>query len=307
MKKNRLGSSELYVSEIGLGCMSLGTNIEKGIRIIHEALHLGVNFLDTADLYDFGLNEEIVGKAIKDRRSEVILATKVGNRWNNQQEGWVWDPSAQYIKEEVKDSLRRLKIDYIDLYQLHGGTIKDPIEETIAAFEELKKEGLIRYYGISSIRPNVIHEYIKKSNIISVMMQYSLLDRRPEELFPLLKENNISVIARGPLAKGLLTEKIEAKATEQVRKNGYLEYSFEEASEVNKKVEKLTTPAQTINSIALRYPLFDETVATIIPGASSIEQLKENIKAVTSVQITKEQYEQLQAITKPNNYEQHRI
>lgn len=148
MKKNRLGSSDLYLSEIGLGCISLGTDVEKGIRIIHEAIHLGVNFLDTADLYDFGLNEEIVGKAIKDRRTEVILATKVGNRWNNQKEGWVWDPSAQYIKEEVKESLHRLKIDYIDLYQLHGGTIEDRIEETIAAFEELKKEGLIRSYGM---------------------------------------------------------------------------------------------------------------------------------------------------------------
>ncbi|KEF37937.1 putative oxidoreductase, aryl-alcohol dehydrogenase like protein [Schinkia azotoformans MEV2011] len=307
MKKNQLGTSDLYISEIGLGCMSLGTDVEKGIRIIHEALHTGVNFLDTADLYDFGINEEIVGKAIKGRRGEVIVATKVGNRWNENKDSWIWDPSANYIKAEVKESLRRLQTDYVDLYQLHGGTIEDPIDETIAAFEDLKKEGLIRHYGISSIRPNVINEFVKKANIVSVMMQYSLLDRRPEELFPLLKEKQISIIARGPLAKGLLTEKIKDKTTAQVFEKGYLDYSYEEISKINQKIQDLLISPQTINSVALRYPLFNETVASIIPGASSIEQLKENVIDTTNTQITKEQYDKLQTITKPSAYQQHRI
>lgn len=307
MKKNQLSTSELYISEVGLGCMSLGTDVQKGIRIIHEALQMGVNFLDTADLYDFGVNEEIVGKAIKDRREEVIIATKVGNHWTNEKTSWVWDPSAQYIKNEIKESLKRLQTDYIDLYQLHGGTIDDPIDETIAAFEDLQKEGLIRCYGISSIRPNVIHEYIKRSNIVSVMMQYSLLDRRPEELFPLLEENNISVIARGPLAKGILTGKMKEKSSEQVRQKGYLDYSYEELVEVNRKMKEVSIPPQTINSMALQYPLYNKKVATIIPGASSIEQLRENVAEVTNNQITKEQYEQLQNITKFSKYQQHRF
>lgn len=106
------------------------------------------------------------------------------------------DPSKAYIKEAVKHSLRRLQTDYIDVYQLHGGTIDDPIDETIEAFEELQQEGVIRYYGISSMRPNVIREYVKRSRIVSVMMPYSLLDRRAEEWFPLLKQHHISVIAR---------------------------------------------------------------------------------------------------------------
>lgn len=121
MKTNRLGSSELYVSEIGLGCMSLGTDEGQAVKLIHEALDQGVNFLDTADLYDAGRNEELVGKAIQGRREDVIIATKVGNRRVPGQEGWVWDPSKDYIKSAVKDSLRRLGTDYIDLYQLHGG------------------------------------------------------------------------------------------------------------------------------------------------------------------------------------------
>ncbi len=307
MKKNQLGTSDLYISEIGLGCMSLGTDVEKGVRIIHEALQMGVNFLDTADLYDFGMNEEIVGKALKGRRDEVIVATKVGNRWNENKDSWIWDPSAKYIKTEVKESLRRLQMDYIDLYQLHGGTIEDPIDETIGAFEDLKKEGLIRYYGISSIRPNVINEFVNKSNIVCVMMQYSLLDRRPEEVFPLLKENKISVISRGPLAKGLLTEKMKDKANAQVIEKGYLNYSYEEIKEVNRNIQELLISPQTINSIALRYPLFNETVATIITGASNIEQIRENVLETTNNQITKEQYDKLQAITKSTIYQQHRI
>src|SRR5699024_6403991 len=102
-----------------------------------------------------------------------------------------WDPSKKHIKTAVKQSLQRLHTDYIDLYQLHGGTIDDPIDETIEAFEELKTEGLIREYGISSIRPNVIKQYIEKSSIRSVMMQYNLLDRRPEETMRLLAKHGI--------------------------------------------------------------------------------------------------------------------
>ena len=120
MRTNQLGSSELYVSEIGLGCMSLGTDKGQAVKLIHEALDRGVNFLDTADLYDEGRNEELVGQAVQGRREDVIIATKVGNRRVPGQDGWVWDPSKQYIKSAVKDSLRRLGTDYIDLYQLHG-------------------------------------------------------------------------------------------------------------------------------------------------------------------------------------------
>ncbi len=151
MRKRKLGTSDLDISEVGLGCMSLGTEKNKALSILDEAIELGINYLDTADLYDRGRNEEIVGDAIQNRRQDIILATKAGNRWDDGSEGWYWDPSKAYIKEAVKKSLTRLKTDYIDLYQLHGGTIEDNIDETIEAFEELKQEGVVRYYGISSI------------------------------------------------------------------------------------------------------------------------------------------------------------
>jgi len=298
---NRLGSSELLVSEIGLGCMSLGTEEGKAVKLIHEALDRGVNFLDTADLYDEGRNEELVGKAVCGRRSDVIIATKVGNRRVPGQEGWVWDPSKAYIKSAVKDSLRRLGTDYIDLYQLHGGTIDDPIDETIEAFEELKEEGLIRYYGISSIRPNVIREYAKRSNIVSVMSQYSILDRRPEEeVLDLLKEQGISLIARGPVARGILSGSGEAKA-----EKGYLDYSKDELLSLLKQLEE-HADGMDVSHLAIRYALSHAAVACTIPGASSLDQLLHNLAAGETEPLSPQIVQRVQAISRANRYEQHR-
>jgi aryl-alcohol dehydrogenase-like predicted oxidoreductase len=302
MRKRQLGQSELYISEVGLGCMSLGTEEKHALSLIDAAIEQGINYFDTADLYDFGRNEELIGKAIKHRRKDIILATKVGNRWKDDKTGWSWDPSKAYIKEAVKRSLLRLQTDYIDLYQLHGGTIEDNIDETIEAFEELKQEGVIRYYGISSIRPNVIKEYLKKSSIISIMMQYSLLDRRPEEWFSLMKENGVSVIARGPLAKGLLTEKpLSLKLLDQ----GYLSYSKEELEKQVVELENVDTN-HMMTELALQFCLYQDVVGTVIPGASKIQQLIENAAAGSGEPLTSQTYEKLQQLTKLDIYEQHR-
>ncbi|MFG1736012.1 aldo/keto reductase [Paenibacillus sp. 843] len=301
MRTNPLGSSELYVSEIGLGCMSLGTDEGQAVKLIHEALDRGVNFLDTADLYDEGRNEELVGKAVEGRRKDVIIATKVGNRRVPGQDGWVWDPSKDYIKSAVKDSLRRLGTDYIDLYQLHGGTLDDPIDETIEAFEELKREGWIRYYGISSIRPNVIREYVAKSNIVSVMSQYSILDRRPEEaVLDLLAENGISAIARGPVARGILSERGQAKA-----EKGYLDYSKNELLDVLKGLEEVGRGTD-LSHLAIRYALAHSAVACTIPGASSLEQLLHNLAAGNKEELSPQDIQSIQAISRANQYEAHR-
>ncbi|MCM3065982.1 aldo/keto reductase [Priestia flexa] len=302
MKKRQLGSSNLLVSEVSLGCMSLGTDVKSAQRIIDEAVDLGINYFDTADLYDFGLNEEIVGQALKPKRQDIILATKVGNRWNDVEDGWRWDPSKAYIKDAVKESLHRLKTDYIDLYQLHGGTIEDNIDETIEAFEELKKEGLIREYGISSIRPNVIHEFVKKSSIVSVMMQYNLLDRRPEEsVLPLLNEYNISVVARGPVAKGLLTNRAQEKlATNEA---GYLTYTKKDLEQL---IPALQGVDSDLNHAALNYCLYHPVVASVVAGASSPAQLRENVQAVEKLPLSELHYEKLQSLTKANKYEAHR-
>lgn len=304
MIKNQLGKSDIYISALTLGCMSLGTDRNKAAEIIETSLERGINHLDTADLYDFGLNEKIVGEVIKPKRNDIVLTTKVGNHFNKDNKDWYWDPSAEHIKNGVKDSLKRLQTDYIDLYLLHGGTIEDNINESIGAFEDLKKEGLIRAYGISSIRPNVIREYVKKSNIDAVMMQYSLFDRRPEEvLLDLLHANSISVLARGPLAKGMLSNHAPSMI-ERKGNDGFLDYSYEALKEVHDKMIKIK--AASLNELSLKYVLKHPAVASAVFGASSVEQAEENLRGDYGKPLDNETYLYLQQITKPNKYNQHR-
>lgn len=306
MRKRRIGQSDLYVSEVGLGCMSLGTDRNAAKMTIDAALAGGINYLDTADLYDQGMNEEIVGEVIKAKRKELIIATKAGNRFERGKEGWSWDPSKKHIQAAVKDSLHRLQTDYIDLYQLHGGTIEDNIDETIEAFEELKQEGIIRYYGLSSIRPNVIREYVRRSSIISVMMQYSLLDRRPEELFSFLAQHRVSVVARGPLAKGLLTERRLDQASAAIQANGYLDYSFNELTRFRSEFEQALAKQRSIQAAALHYCLSSPVVASVVAGASRSQQMKETIEAVNQEPLSTEEKAWLERISKSSQYKQHR-
>lgn len=267
MNYNILGNSNLDISEIAFGCMSLGNNAGENENLIRQALDKGINFFDTADLYQHGENEIQVGRALKDRRKDAVIATKVGNQWRSDGSGWDWNPTPEYIMKAVDESLRRLGTDYIDLYQLHGGTLDDPIDDIIDTFEQLQHLGKIRYYGISSIRPNVIREYVKKSNISSVMMQYSLLDRRPEEeILPLLQKNGIGVLARGSIAKGLLA----GKPAEP-----YLNYTAEQVGKMAKVVasfsENKRTPAQT----AMCYILGEPAVTAAVVGIRTLAQLEE--------------------------------
>lgn len=302
MKKNRLGTSDLIVGEIGLGCMSLGTDESKVIPLLHEALDLGINFLDTADIYDNGHNEELIGKAIKGRRSDVIIASKVGNTRVEGQDGLVWNPSKAHIMEAIKESLRRLQTDYIDLYQLHGGTMDDNIDETIEAFAQLKREGLIREYGISSIRPNVIREYVDGSHIVSVMSQYSILDRRPEEeVLPLLTQKGIGSIVRGAVASGALADGREDKA-----QKGYLDISGEEVISLRQQLEPLTQANRSLSQTAIQYVLAHPAVAVLAAGASSSQQLRENVEAASSPALTDDELQMIRSIRTANQYTQHR-
>jgi aryl-alcohol dehydrogenase-like predicted oxidoreductase len=298
MEYQQLGTSELKISRIGLGCMSLGEDQQANETLLHRAIELGVNFFDTADLYQKGMNEVSVGKALKPKRKELIIATKVGNQWRADGSGWDWNPTKAYIISSVEDSLKRLQTDYIDLYQLHGGTLEDPIDETISAFEQLKQQGKIRYYGISSIRPNVIREYIKRSNIVSVMMQYSLLDRRPAETcLSLLQQNNIGVLVRGAVAQGLLVNK-PAKA--------YLNYSAEQVQQVATAIRSQTTNDRNEAQTAIRYVLQHPAVTAAIVGARTRQQLEEAIHTTDTSIITKTGMDVLEQSIPVNLYEQHR-
>jgi aryl-alcohol dehydrogenase-like predicted oxidoreductase len=293
-----LGGSDLCISRIAMGCMSLSDDQLLNEKLLHRAIDGGINFFDTADLYDKGRNEERIGAALKEKRKNIIIATKVGNQWREDGTGWDWNPSKQYILASVEKSLQRLQTDYIDLYQLHGGTIEDPIDETIEAFEILKQQGKIRWYGISSIRPNVIREYVKRSNIVSVMMQYSLLDRRPEEeSLDLLRQHNIGVLARGSVAGGLLVNKPP---------KFYLSYSAEEVKKAADAISAISSPDREPAQTAIQFVLHHPAVTAVVVGIRTMEQLEEALQVVNTKVLNAEEISYLLKSIPVNHYEQHR-
>lgn len=297
MEYKQLGNSYLEVSKISFGCMSLDPS-KNNDHLLRSAVDMGINLFDTADLYDKGKNEKAVGKALKAKRSQIYLATKVGNQWRKDGSGWDWNPNKTYLIKAVEDSLRRLQTDYIDLYQLHGGTIDDPFEEALEAFEVLKAQGKILHYGISTIRPNVIHRWLEKSSLTSIMMQYSLLDRRPEEQCLNWAQNKqVGILARGSLVKGLLAGKPPAN---------YLNHSEKEVADVQEVLKHLSTnrtAAQTTLRFVFRHP----AVTTATVGIRTHDQLKEAIETFSRPDLNDDEYGTLQCVLNPDRYTTHLI
>jgi aryl-alcohol dehydrogenase-like predicted oxidoreductase len=297
MEYQILGKSQLKISRIGFGTMSLELDNPLSGILLQKAFDEGINYFDTADMYQNGMNETVLGRALGARRKSLILATKVGNQWREDGSGWDWNPSKKYILSAIDLSLKRLQTDYIDLYQLHGGTLEDPIDDIIEAFEYLKATGKIRAYGISSIRPNVIREYVKRSSIISVMMQYSLLDRRPEEsMLPFLYEQKVDVLARGSIAKGLLVSKPA---------ESYLNYTPEQVCKISdalKSVSEKSGPFET----AVQYVLGHEPVRSAVIGIRTDEQLKEALAVGGSTKLSTDQMLALGNVLPENKYIDHR-
>ena len=286
MEYKKLGSSNLNISRIGFGCMSLEES--SAADVLAKAVDQGINFFDTADLYEKGRNEEWVGTAGKPVRKKIILATKVGNQWKADGSGWEWNPRKEYILASVEKSLRRLQTDYIDLYQLHGGTINDPIDESIEAFEQLQQQGKILFYGISSIRPNVIRKWIEKSNLVSVMMQYSLLDRRPEEsCLPLLQQHHIGVLTRGSLAQGLLVNKAPKP---------YLGHDAAMVEKANGIIQSISSGRRSAAQSALRFVLQHPAVTSAIAGIRTADQLYDAVQALQSPELSGMELEMLNSI-----------
>ena len=297
MKYNTLGKTSIKISEIGYGCMSLKNDDATNEQLLNIALDKGINYFDTADIYQDGLNEITVGKAFRQKRKQVVIATKAGNV-RRADGGLDWNPSKQHILAAAEKSLERLQTDYIDLYQLHGGTIDDDIDETIEAFELLKVQGKILAYGISSIRPNVIKEYVKRSNISSVMMQYSLLVRRPEEsCLQLLQDNKISVLARGGVAQGLLTGKPAQP---------YLDYTAQQVKVAADAINHVAGKRKTTVQVALQYVLQHPAVNSAVVGMRTTEQLQDALSVDKAVPLTSKEVQYLQQSLPVNFYTQHR-
>jgi aryl-alcohol dehydrogenase-like predicted oxidoreductase len=284
---------------LALGCMSLPTN-EPSIfdACIQTAIDSGITMFDTADLYDRGENERHLGKALKGLRGKIMLATKVGNKWRQDDSGWDWHPRKKYILKAVDESLHRLQTDYIDLYQLHGGTLEDPMDEILETFDILKTAGKIRAYGISSIRPNVIRKHLSSGPISSVMMQYSLADRRPEEsILPLLEKNEITVLARGVLAKGLLCGKSMAP---------YLNHNMSAMENAASAMITCSGPDRSPTQTCIRFVMHRYKNIVPVIGVSRPDQVKEMADTLQSSPLTPEEYMFICGSLSPDVYDAHR-
>jgi len=300
MNRSKLAHANLLIPQISLGAMSLDyKEPQLASSILDRALALGINYIDTADLYDRGENERLIGKLTKSNRKNWLLASKVGNLWRLDGSGWDWVPSKGYIIQAVEQSLTNLQTDYLDLYQLHGGTDEDPMGEIVEAFELLKAQGKIRAYGISSIRPNVFQNYAQVSQISSNLMQYSLLDRRPEEYLDFLEKSQVSVFVRGALAQGLLVDK-PAKS--------YLGFEATAIANLQRALQDLSNVLQVPKlALALKYPLLHRSVKSIVVGIRTTQQMEElalAIQKLSDIQLS--DYEDVLNLLPTNRYTDHR-
>ncbi len=302
-----LGKSGLKVSEIGLGTNAFGGRADEqtSLSIINHALELGINFIDTAELYTQGRSEEIIGKAIKGKRSQVVIATKFGHRASigPRERGG----SRNYIMKAVDLSLRRLNTDYIDLYYLHYPDSETPIEETIRTLDRLISAGKIRYLACSNLVAWQLCEALWTSkfhdfeSFIAVQSRYNLLDRYIErELVPCCQSYDVGVVPWGPLAGGFLTGKYQRDQeipTRFVNKSSI--YGDVHTNTNFNKLAKLEVFAKerghSVGELAIAWLLSHSWLGSVIAGTTNVEQLSRNVAAV-SWKLTTEDIIQLDKI-----------
>lgn len=295
MQTRKLGNSGLEVSELGLGCMGFtsfygpATDEKDAIALIHKSIDLGINFFDTAEAYGFGANEELLGKALKGKRDNLVIATKFGFKKSEQMD---FDSRPEHIREVVENSLKYLQTEVIDLLYQHRVDPNVPIEDVAGTVKDLITEGKVKYFGLSEADVNNIRKAHAVQPVTALQSEYSLWWREPEnEIFPLLEELGIGFVPFSPLGGGFLTGAIDEST--KFGDNDYRSY-ISRMSEENRKanksfVELLGQIGENKNAtkaqIALAWVMAQKPYIVPIPGTTKIHRLEENLGAA-NVELT---------------------
>jgi aryl-alcohol dehydrogenase-like predicted oxidoreductase len=313
MKTVKLGSQGAVVSRMGLGCMGMSEfygerNDEESAATILRALDLGVTFLDTADTYGIGDNEELVGKTLRARRDEVFLATKFANiRKKEDPTYWVVSGRPEYVRAACDASLRRLGVDHIDLYYQHRVDPETPIEETVGAMAELVAAGKVRYLGLSEAAPATIRRAHQVHPITALQTEYSLWERHVEaEILPTVRELGIGFVPYSPLGRGFLTGAISDPAAlgdKDSRSQRYPRFAAENFAHNQRLVERVRAIAQrrgvTPGQLALAWVLAKGEDLVPIPGTKRRKYLEENA-AAADLELTPAEVAELEAAVPPD-------